>query len=231
MLGIRPGPRRRRSSLLRARHAAAHEPAVAAALRLPPVQAAVDENPREPDLERPRFAIRRDTGKYLDERVLDRFVGLSHIAQILIRNSRRAPLVERHELAEPLARLVHLAALDEPADIERNPRVLSDWRRDARTPSGRCLVGSAVRRGRLWSWSPIAIHRSITIRVGRCLQCTPPVRRIDAARAREYDSPILRMLLRSRRLEWVAERAGTTAEDAEHTVAQRPLRVNSAASF
>src|SRR6185295_3705455 len=58
-----------------ARDVARDEPAIAACARLAPIQTAVDENPREPDLERPGLAIRRDMGKDLDERVLDRFVG------------------------------------------------------------------------------------------------------------------------------------------------------------
>src|SRR5207244_5985928 len=73
MLGIGPGIRSRGARLVRARDFGAGHPAVAPHLRLPSIEAAVDENACEPDLERPRFAIRADVTEDFDEGVLDRF--------------------------------------------------------------------------------------------------------------------------------------------------------------
>src|SRR5262247_550183 len=50
------------------RELAADEPPLAPTARLAAIQAAVDENPREPDLEWPRLAVRRDVAEDLDER-------------------------------------------------------------------------------------------------------------------------------------------------------------------
>ena len=85
------GPARRDDALRRGRRRRRRrEPALAPGPRLPPVQAAVDENPREPDLERPRLAIRGDVAEHLDEGVLDGLVGVGGVAQVLIRDSRCA---------------------------------------------------------------------------------------------------------------------------------------------
>src|SRR5262245_62566850 len=80
-----------------------NEPAAATAARLAPVQAAVDENPCEPDLERPRLAIRGDMGKDLDERVLNRLVSIGAVAQILIRDAERPALMADDEFTKTLA--------------------------------------------------------------------------------------------------------------------------------
>ena len=58
VLRVVAGPASRRAGLVRARDLGARPSTVAARSRLPSIQAAVDENPCEPDLERPRFAIR-----------------------------------------------------------------------------------------------------------------------------------------------------------------------------
>ena len=60
----------------------------------------------------------------LDERVLDRFVGLGGVAEILIRDAGGAALVACDESGEAVARLVHLAALDQLANLDREMRVL-----------------------------------------------------------------------------------------------------------
>ena len=86
MLGIGAWLGHRGPSFLGARDAAAGEPPVTSAGCLPAIQTAVDENPREPDLERPGLAIGRNPGKDLDERVLNRLVGLRHVAKILVGN-------------------------------------------------------------------------------------------------------------------------------------------------
>src|SRR5262249_29407923 len=111
--------------------------AVAPCARLPTVQAAIDENPREPDLERPRLAICADMAKYLDERVLDGLVGLGRVAEILICNARGAALVVGNELAETLSRLVHLAPLNQLANLDGDAGVFSDRGRFAAGPPAR----------------------------------------------------------------------------------------------
>src|ERR1019366_7694804 len=75
-------------------------------------------------------AVRGDVGKPLDEGVLHSFVGFGGVAQVLIRDAGGAALMDGDELAEAVARLVHLAALDQRADLDRQPRVLGDRRRD-----------------------------------------------------------------------------------------------------
>src|SRR5258708_22252195 len=84
MLGIGSGPGRRDARFVRARDLALDEPPIAPAARLAAIEASVDENAREPDLERPGFAIGRDVREDLDKRVLDGLVGLIRVAQILI---------------------------------------------------------------------------------------------------------------------------------------------------
>ena len=62
-------------------------------------------------------------GKDLDEGVLDGFVGFGGIAQILIRDSRRAPLMSFDQPGKELSRLVHVAPLDQLPDVNRQLRV------------------------------------------------------------------------------------------------------------
>src|SRR6185369_2753420 len=61
----------RRASFVRVGDFAAHEPAIAAASRLAPIETAVDENPCKPDLERPGLTIGANVRKDLEEGVLD----------------------------------------------------------------------------------------------------------------------------------------------------------------
>src|SRR5437762_11815740 len=49
--------------------------------------------------------------------------------------------MQRHDLAEALARVIHLAALDEAADLDREPRVLGERRGRNRPPRARRTVG------------------------------------------------------------------------------------------
>src|SRR6185436_6935470 len=88
MLRVVAGTGSRDAGLVRARHFGARHPTVAPQLRLPPIQAAVDENPCEPDLEWPGFPIRGNVTEDLDERVLDGFVGLGGVSKILIGDAR-----------------------------------------------------------------------------------------------------------------------------------------------
>src|SRR5439155_22548285 len=84
----------------------------------------VGQDAREPYFERPCLAVLRDVREHLDKCVLHRLVRFSGIAEVLIRDARRAMLVRRHERAEPLARLVHFAAFDEAADLGGEPRIV-----------------------------------------------------------------------------------------------------------
>src|SRR4051794_40305805 len=76
----------RGARFIRARDLGVDEPSIVAALRLAPIQAAVDEDAREPYFERPRFTIRGEMGKRLDERVLNGLVGVTGVAKILVGN-------------------------------------------------------------------------------------------------------------------------------------------------
>ena len=91
---------------------------VATGTRLAPVQAAVDENAGEPDFKRPSFAIRSNVREDFDEGVLDRLVGISGVAQILERDSRRPSLVQCDQLTESLTRPLHLASFGEAANFD-----------------------------------------------------------------------------------------------------------------
>src|SRR5262245_6832058 len=93
----------RDTRLVCAREFSARHPTVASQLRFPAVQAAVDENPCEPDFEWPRLAIRGNVTEDLDEGILDGFVGLGGISQILVGDARRPALVLRDEIRETLA--------------------------------------------------------------------------------------------------------------------------------
>src|SRR5205823_13132259 len=129
LLGIVRCARGRNARFVGARNLGADGPATAARPRLAAIEASVDENPREPDLERPRFAVRTDVREYLDERVLHHFVGFVGVAQVLVGDARRAMLLHGHALAEAVARLVVAAALDQAANLDCEPRILRERRR------------------------------------------------------------------------------------------------------
>src|SRR5262249_25546746 len=103
-----------------------------------------------------------DVRKHLDERVLDSLVGLGSVAKVLIRDSGRAPLMDRDELSEPLARLVHFPALDQPANLDCEPRICRE-RRSGRWHTAAACSGPLF-GGRLGSgnvdrrWLMLATH-------------------------------------------------------------------------
>ncbi len=68
-------------------------PARAARARLLPIEAAVNQNARQPDFERQVALERRDVRVRLHEGILHRFVGVGHIAQIVPGDPRRAALL------------------------------------------------------------------------------------------------------------------------------------------
>ena len=88
-------------------------PARAARPRLLAIEAAVDQNPRQPHLEREVPLERRDVRVGLDEGILHRFVGFGHIAQVVPGNARRAALLARDDLREQVARGVVVAGREE----------------------------------------------------------------------------------------------------------------------
>src|SRR4051812_44969477 len=106
-----------------------HEPPITPGTRLATVETAVDENPREPDFERPGLPIRANVTEHLDERVLDRFVRFGGIPQVLIRDSRGTALMGGDEPAEALARLVQRASVHETANVDRQARIVGEYGR------------------------------------------------------------------------------------------------------
>ena len=96
-----------------------HDPAIAAHARFAAIETAVDENSCEPHFERPRFAVRRDVAEHLDERVLDGFVGFGGVAEVLERDAQRAALMGHDEAFETFPSLIHCAAFDEFANVDR----------------------------------------------------------------------------------------------------------------
>ena len=108
--------RRRRPTAARlARHR--QQPAFPARARLDPVQASVDQDAREPDVERQLLAKRREVLVRLHERVLHRLVRFGRIAQVVIRDPRprgadAAPRARRTARARPPARPAACMRLD-----------------------------------------------------------------------------------------------------------------------
>jgi hypothetical protein len=98
------------------------DPALLASARLETIERGVHENTREPDLKRQIAAILLDVHEHLHEGILHRFIGVGGVAQILERDSHRAALHQRHQRAEPLARLVFLALRDEVLDLSGQRR-------------------------------------------------------------------------------------------------------------
>ena len=90
-----------------------HHPAGPAHSGLLPIEAAVDQNPRQPDLERQVSLKRRDMRVRLDEGVLHRFVCVGCVAQIVPGNARRPALLACDNLREQIARGVRIAGCDE----------------------------------------------------------------------------------------------------------------------
>ena len=73
--------------------------------------------------------------EYLDERVLDGFVRLGGIAEILIGDSDGAPLVRENEPFEPVPGRVEVAGFDQRADFDGQPGIVR--KRDRNRPPGR----------------------------------------------------------------------------------------------
>src|SRR5207302_2454855 len=86
---------------------ARRKPSLTTGARLAPIEASIDEDSREPDFERPGVAIRTDVTECLDECILDGFVGIGDVAQILVSDPRRAALVGSNKTGESIARLGH----------------------------------------------------------------------------------------------------------------------------
>ena len=81
------------------------EPTFAARSRLDAVQAPVDQDAREPHVERQLLAERGKVRVRLDEGVLHGLVRLGRVAQIVIRDATGAPLMSRHQLGVAFAGL------------------------------------------------------------------------------------------------------------------------------
>ena len=62
--------------------------------------------------------------KHLDERVLDGFVGFGGVAQILIRDARRAPLMRFDQSCKELSGLLQVVPLHKLADLDGQGRIL-----------------------------------------------------------------------------------------------------------
>jgi hypothetical protein len=119
----------RQNASIVARHHLGHivggdDPTIATDARLPTVETPVDENPCEPDFERPRFAIRADVAKHLDECVLNGLIGIGRVAQVLKGDPQRAALMGGDQPFKPLARLVHFTAFDEVPNFDGKARII-----------------------------------------------------------------------------------------------------------
>src|SRR5439155_26277961 len=99
------------------------EPAFSTRPRLATIETAIDDNPREPNLERPSLTIRIDVGEHLDEGVLHRLVRFRCIPEILVGDSEGATLMGFDESTELLSRLLQIAAAHQFPDLDRETRV------------------------------------------------------------------------------------------------------------
>jgi Domain of unknown function (DUF4159) len=122
-----------------------HHPALTASARLDPVEASIDQDAREPDLEGERLAKRREVRIRLDERVLDRLVRLGRVAQIVKRDARRPALMAGHELAKPLAGPRMIAGLAQRLDGDGRERICLAGGNGGSGTSGACHEGYARR--------------------------------------------------------------------------------------
>ena len=117
--------------------------------RLAEVEAAVDENAREPHLERQLLAVARDVREHLHERVLHRFVGVVDVAEVLVGDADGPALLPGDELAEPLAGGVALSGQHERLDGAGDLGFLGQRPADGAALGGRAVV--SARRGSLSS--------------------------------------------------------------------------------
>ena len=66
--------------------------------------------------------------KHLYECILHGLVGVVHVAQVLVRDPRGAPLQQRDQLSEAFSRGVTFSRDDECLDFGRQLRVARQWR-------------------------------------------------------------------------------------------------------
>jgi hypothetical protein len=111
--------------------------------------------------------------EHLEEGVLDRFVGVGCIAEILIGDPKRPALMPGHEVGEPFAGGVDLAPIQQATDLDGELGIARTLRRsrpaDDRSPA---LRGD-------WQWrrpvdasrNPL-IHKEITLVAKNRLQFT-----------------------------------------------------------
>jgi hypothetical protein len=172
-----------------------HEPSIAAMARLTPIEAAVDEDSREPDLERPLFAIRSDVTEYLDEGVLHGFVRVRRVAEILIGNPDGPSLVDADERREAISCFVELTALDEPSNLNREAGIVGHLRGratatrlDATGDSRGFRIPVVSPQSAVLKWPQINTHEGITIRAETCLQSIADVTIVDLSRFRRVRS-------------------------------------------
>ena len=114
----------------------------------------------------------------LDECILNRLVGVGRVVQLLVRNAHGPALMNGHEFCEALACRIERAVDNEVANLDRNPRVVRQRRRNRpaipdRDAEARCRRGTSLDAG---SGSMFTTHIFITLRVGNCLQCSPESR-------------------------------------------------------
>ena len=136
------------------------DPALLPAARLQPIERGVDQNAREPDIERQLAAILLDVQEHLHERVLHGLVGVGRIAQILERDPERPPLQQRHQRAEAFARRVTLAGFDERLDLggqHRGRRRMRGVGRAGLPLGGEVDVGLSCHCLREWPCRPFTL--------------------------------------------------------------------------
>jgi hypothetical protein len=96
----------------------------------------------------------------LDECVLDRFVSVRGVAQVLIGDAQGAALMTGDQLGEAIAGFVDRATLEQGSDVDRQPGIFRCRRR--KTPRGRTWRRPAGgNAGRAPAWPPRRAPRSI----------------------------------------------------------------------
>src|SRR5262249_9468558 len=94
--------------------------------------------PCEPDLKREVFAITGDVRKHLYERVLNSLVGIVRIAQVLVGDSDRPPLLIGNELTITFARRIPVAIGGPALDLRGQLRVRRRRYLRRESAGGRC---------------------------------------------------------------------------------------------
>jgi hypothetical protein len=84
--------------------------------------------------------------EHFEKGVLNRFVGIVRVAQVVIGDPDGAPLLVRDEIAEFLARRLPLAGEDQRLDLGGQLRVLGEWRRRDGLPPGLAQRGGLSRK-------------------------------------------------------------------------------------